>query len=451
MRPPLGFLFLLISLHLVAFPAWPQTNVMTPMDNTGIAAYGTYDGTKENINLSSGNLNIHIPLLKLPQRGGSFFEIGVNYDSSIHSLQAQAGAYHYSLSWIGQTTQPLLPGIWKLGVPVLYASSNTALIRDSSNQFVSDYNGHRPLLGVRWANGWTLVLSDGSQHSFANQRDCQAGSGARVTNVSDANDGSFIRLDTTNTADITAYLKDGTELHFYGYTSGGLWRIVDKIIDPNGNVITTTQSSHSLTSITDTVGRVLNFTNNSVSYRDANGALQQITFSQTTTTTPSSVNWSASSCSAPGGSTGPSTANFSSNGYNSQGTITIPTGPNSSLQYQWLEDAGGELIQLSYPTGGYTRYDYSAYSNNYYSSGVGCGGVTMRVVNAKHECTNSLGCTSGLELNTLYSYMPTYGSSTLTTVTEPDGTSVAHQFSSLNPGNSPFVYAPSELMATYKA
>src|SRR5579872_4319916 len=57
-------------------------NPVTPSNNTGVQPYSTYDGVRENIALSNGNLSLSIPLLTLPQRTGPF-ELGIEYDSKI--------------------------------------------------------------------------------------------------------------------------------------------------------------------------------------------------------------------------------------------------------------------------------------------------------------------------------------------------------------------------------
>lgn len=61
---------------MFTFRAQPSVpNPLTHLNATGVQAYGVYDGTKECIDLSNGNVNLQIPLLSLPQRGGRTFEL----------------------------------------------------------------------------------------------------------------------------------------------------------------------------------------------------------------------------------------------------------------------------------------------------------------------------------------------------------------------------------------
>src|SRR5713101_4346133 len=51
----------------------------------GTVPYQTFLSEKENINLGTGNLNVHIPLLNLPGRGGHDFGISLSYNSQLWS------------------------------------------------------------------------------------------------------------------------------------------------------------------------------------------------------------------------------------------------------------------------------------------------------------------------------------------------------------------------------
>lgn len=56
----------LLALSTVSFSQNVTTSAPHQENDTGLKAYATYDGNRENINLSNGNLNINIPLLNLP-------------------------------------------------------------------------------------------------------------------------------------------------------------------------------------------------------------------------------------------------------------------------------------------------------------------------------------------------------------------------------------------------
>jgi len=58
-------------------------------NETGIDPYETYDGTRENINLATGGLNLSIPLLKLPGRNGFDYSVSYAYNSQFWVPQVQ--------------------------------------------------------------------------------------------------------------------------------------------------------------------------------------------------------------------------------------------------------------------------------------------------------------------------------------------------------------------------
>src|SRR5208282_4706800 len=129
--------------------------------------------------------------------------------------------------------------------------------------YIPTFNGSIRMHGNR--TGCTHYLKPG-------QLDAQPYSQDNL-NVTDAMDASFTRLDTTNTADIVAYTKDGLRLHF---SSNAVGSLLDKIEDVNGNIITINNSDSVPTSITDTLGRVITINDSNgalsgVSYKDCNG------------------------------------------------------------------------------------------------------------------------------------------------------------------------------------
>jgi hypothetical protein len=63
-----------------------QTSQSPPNDQTGVAAYQSFGGQRENISLATGNLNLQIPLLTIPGRNGHDMTIALEYDSTIWQL-----------------------------------------------------------------------------------------------------------------------------------------------------------------------------------------------------------------------------------------------------------------------------------------------------------------------------------------------------------------------------
>jgi RHS repeat-associated protein len=363
----------------------PQdSTIITPNTVTGVQPYGTYDGVNENINLSNGNVNFHLPLLSLPQRAGRKFEIGIEIDSKTWALNiAYLGPQSYDAVWQQDQRVPLVAPNIRLSVPTLQTTGGL------STTF--------PYCRLNWI----FTSGDGSKHTFnslcVNPKDT----------TRDATDASFIRLDLRNPNDVVVRLKDGTAIHFLGFvntTVGGIpvqyyeLQPFDSIVDTNGNMITATKSNGVLTAITDTVGRVFNFnlTNSSISYHDANGAARQIAFTSVTPLTQGGpitfVHPVPNECTLPN----QTTSNSQSEGTgNSAWTVAIPNGA-SGLTYRFDFDALGELLRVGYPSGGYTRYEYQAYESAWNpSQHTNCSAVDTRQIVAKHECRRPDGnCTA---------------------------------------------------------
>jgi hypothetical protein len=87
MRPlplPLSSLVLLALLILSNAPyslAQSDPSHLSTANDTGVKPDQTYAGARENVNLSNGNLNIIIPLVTLPGRGGHDLVLSTSYDT----------------------------------------------------------------------------------------------------------------------------------------------------------------------------------------------------------------------------------------------------------------------------------------------------------------------------------------------------------------------------------
>jgi hypothetical protein len=66
-----------VAIVTIAFGQTTVPNAMTPATTTGIPPYSTQDGTKENVALATGDLDLYIPLLSLTQKSGWKFQLGV--------------------------------------------------------------------------------------------------------------------------------------------------------------------------------------------------------------------------------------------------------------------------------------------------------------------------------------------------------------------------------------
>ncbi|MGO9209802.1 MAG: RHS repeat-associated core domain-containing protein, partial [Terriglobales bacterium] len=415
---------------------------VTTSNTVGVQPYVTYGGAHENVNLSTGDLNLRIPLVHLAGRDGHDVDLGMIYDSRIYALTGYwnpnfGGQFVYQ--WMGPAGGA--PG-WRLDLPTL---SNTW----------SEYSG-APLYGVWCYMDYVLGLG-ASGHSFyiptfngsirmhgnrtgctrylkPGQLDAQPYSQDNL-NVTDAIDASFTRLDTTNTADIVAYTKDGLRLHF---SSNAVGSLLDKIEDVNGNIITINNSDSVPTSITDTLGRVItiNYSNSflsGVSYKDSNGNTQTV-----------SINYS----SAPVTSSLTNPVSSGTQSMNSDiSSIVLPNNRSFTFQY----NSFGELSEVTYPTGGYTRYDYATFQNYWYvipDTYLQDIAEDFREVTARHECRDPGGaCTPSTEDTTTYS--PTINGSVTnnesTAVVDALGNLTTYTFTYAQPPISQYISAPREL------
>jgi len=251
-----------------------------------------------------------------------------------------------------------------------------------------------------------------------------------------------MHLDISNPSDNVVYLKDGKRLHFVmnAGVSAGLSSYVDRIEDTDGNLVTFSQNSTrtSVLAVHDTVNRSVTVDSSVpptfISYTDSNGTIQTIAFGY------SSVHI-APTFTLPSGASAPPNLNQTL-----MTSITLPNQRSYTFQYNNF----GELTEVTYPTGGYTRYDYAAFTA-WYPKPVLLGG-DFREVTAKHVCYDPAGgCTQGTEVTTTYT--PTIDqnktSNQYMNVQEPNGRLTDYQFSfgtRTTPGDP--LFSPRELSRT---
>ncbi len=385
-----------------------------PANLTGIMPYNTYGGTRENINLSTGDLNLRIPLVSLPGRNGFSFPLELVYDSKIWT-------YHYEFDPQGSTAwwdiEPFSSG-WRFNIPVLSSSP---------------VSGGPPLHPISCNGDFIVTLPDGSKHQFANTNLPYTGArtgcvqNAQQTPQYDINqygttDSSYLTIDISNLSDIIVYEKDGTRLHF-SYPGVGAPIQAFRIDDANGNQIALPGL---LKSMTDTLGRQITWTTTTganpvttIAYKDSSGTAQNIVLNYNTVTlNPTFVN--------------PAGSNPGATSYSELASIVLPTGRTYAFQYDAGAYTYGELTKVTYPTGGYTRYDYSRFTAlqlfppYYYPA------IDFREITAKHVCRDFGGsCTTSTEDTTTYS--PTVDGTKTNNqyedVTDPLGNLTHYQFS----------------------
>jgi YD repeat-containing protein len=438
---------LLVSfLALLFLPALPlpaqispptiPDNDLTPVSPLGIPPAASTEGTNESVTPLNGAVNLYIPLLSLPQRGGYPLYLGYVHHSNLNaflqtiSVQAAIGqqntdvdTIHYT-DYVTATDTPL-----EINLPRLQAS----------NEYVGDHQVITSGVLTRVSpiacqTNFTFTDWSGNKHPFENITNCTSQYQRFVLqNVTESSDGSFYELNTTNLADMQVLAKDGTVYHFSGNydVCPGRSQTTDcganfgenfydsrasSVVDPNGNKISITTSgpnADSLTyAVTDTVGRIVTITPTSVMYLDSNGNNQTITSTSSTATAPAAISKSMN-CqyigppqSAP--YVNPTVTGVPINGANVETTTEIVF-PESSgggqKTYSVVFDPLNRLSKIVYPVGGYTRYDYDDADNNALTqqTNTQCT-YSLGEVAHKYECSSSSGSCSSEQTTT---YTPT--------------------------------------------
>jgi RHS repeat-associated protein len=477
--PPLAVF--LISLFAVV-PAHPQSNtyvptspdnLLTPADPIGVPPHASSTGTNETINLSSGGLSIFLPALTLPQRGGWNLTLGYVHNSatwmSQQNVTVQADSYNEGQLLWGDYyiyTENMVPsgsGGLGLNIPSLKATieyeGDLKAYQSNGTQFAQ--------VPIFCVTNWVFTDWSGNKHSFGGgpgvRTECSATSaypGAYsvhmptygfASQIGDSTDGSWYHLDTSNFSDIHVIGKGGTLYHFYGYTqkwpnppyqvtqnqeSGVYQAPFSSLVDPNGNTITYSNTGV----LTDTIGRQITITSSGgISYTDSNGTARAINLTAPTYSTPqtysfpylsNSCHFNGSGYQYPfGGSASTGTNSFTLTPYSQN--LIFPNVTGTSRTYQMQFDQLSRLIQIIYPSGGYTKYVYSDNEAYQEMGQVNCD-IDLQEVQQKRECTVSAGnCSSSQELVTNYSPSVMSASSPfnyIIDVTDPTGARVHHVF-----------------------
>src|SRR4029077_16444052 len=221
---------------------------VNPGNTTGVLPYTPFGGVRENISYSNGNLNLQVPLLSIPGRKGLNVSLAIEYDSKAYALSHFSPTAPYNYYWTYDARVPYLTknsnsgaggGFgWRIGLPVIQAT-----IALSGFAYEPQLYCYRDFV---------VTLADGSKHYFGNRMNCfqydnspganppYGPAPAYNINIVDADDASFLRLDTTNPLDVRLLMKDGTVVHFVCWSNlngSTLTKIADKIEDTNGNII----------------------------------------------------------------------------------------------------------------------------------------------------------------------------------------------------------------------
>ncbi|PYU20278.1 MAG: hypothetical protein DMG32_22715, partial [Acidobacteria bacterium] len=408
-----------------ASPALPQIqNHIETGGATGVMPYNTYGGVRENISLTNGNVNLQVPLVTLPGRNGHNFTLGLVYDSAIWPLTHWVDPFVGDIWQFGQDYQaPVLDGVWRLNVPTLQATQ----------QQVSSQLG-----GIWCYTNFILTLGDGSKHWFKNKAYCfhlnaqsqPVFDPQYQVNTNSSGDGGYILLDTTNSADAIVRPKGGGVIHlvpqYVTDTGMAFVTLASSLVDTDGNKISIQGTSSpfnpypQVTSVTDTVGRVITITYPtnaaSISYKDSSGTTRTISLAYTSVALHPTFTQPA----------------YDGGSYN-QNLLTTLTLPNN-LTYSFQYNQYGELTKITYPTGGYTRYDYVAFvhwrEGRQTDDPYGGTAANIRQITARKVCRLATG-TCGTEDVTTYT--PTIdGTKTnnqFVDAIDPDGNKTRYEFS----------------------
>ena len=276
-----------------------------------------------------------------------------------------------------------------------------------------------------------ITMPDGRKAQFENRTACSHTSAsthqttadpASNLPVTESQDASFLRLDTTNPGDVVLYEKNGTRYHFLtGWTLAQgahaipVYLIPNSIIDANGNTIsinsTVEEFVTQVNSITDSLGRVVTFTYTAldgslttISYKDSNGTPRNITFGFSIC--PINYTFTNPPNSGIAGNT-PGSCTSNSNHIGNLSSIVLPSGLSYSFNYN---NSLGELSKITYPTGGYTRYDFATYTYLWrtgrpptFAKVPNPQAADYREVTARHVCRDAAGnCTPSTEDTTTY-------------------------------------------------
>ncbi len=174
------------------------------------------------VDLGSRNFNWATPLLGLPGRAGLDLNLALYYNSLVWTKDGSFMKFNADLG------SPA-PG-FRLGLPTL------------QQQFVNSLTGLTSYLMVTPSGGRVELRRVGS------------------TNTYEAQDGSYVQLDMTTSSAPVIRTPDGTKLIFTSAGVNNEYRCT-RIQDRNDNYISATYDSSNghLLTITDTLGRVVNF------------------------------------------------------------------------------------------------------------------------------------------------------------------------------------------------
>jgi YD repeat-containing protein len=453
-------------------------NILTPASPIGTPPGASTDGDNESINLSSGALTIYVPLLSVPQRGGWNLPFALINSSNGYYLRQNVTAAPLYQNQDGQVNSWTTSFAYTVAMFHPDAAFEINLPRlQASEEYAGSWN---VIMGMNVVNlverqcltNFAFTDWAGNKHPLALTLSCNQPNLATPPfvpgNIADATDGSSYRLDLSNIADVKVISKSGTVYHFYGMSnpyptvdntsSGALsnyenWydQRLGLMTDTNGNSISVALSGSSYV-VTDTIGRQYSISasgsNYTLSYKGGDGGTKSISENLAITGSAVADVFPSLSCTyspRPNGS-GPNPPGTCSPGpapgYSSyQATITYPAADSNGISRKLSValDSRERVIAIDYPSGGYTKYDYTDASVEAWSPTT-ITHYTFQSVLRKRECPSSSGSCSAENLTTYSGTIAVsdggagqpYFSSIK--VTDPVGNTSVHSFAPTLPG-----------------
>lgn len=423
----------------------------------GLPPGAAANGTAEKIDLATGKLYMYIPVTSLPQPSGWSLPLGFTYSSNtwkpVTNLTAVSNLYtenpnywtsyfsydyNFDIRPIDESATPILGP----NIPKLQASSEYMGSWPDPGDPNNMYQTQSPIYCM---THWFFTDLAGNSHAFDRPdnpicTDTMSNTWNQVYHHLPAVDNSGFSLEIPNlVADGTgwqhyvdgAYVvgPDGTVYTFappnrnIGGTSqqGSYVSLVSRITSRRGEQINFVQTTPDIMEITDSVGRKVTFgqqPNNAgygYSYRDSSGATRMAVFTQSGSIP--TINGSTLPNNSPRAlpefacSVNPSTepppqtqVTMSQNypWWNQAALSLTPltlTFDATGRSYLFILDQEERLVYVRYPTGGYSRYEYSLNE-----AGDGTCMWAESEVSKKYECSDSSGACSH-EDTTTYDYV----------------------------------------------
>lgn len=442
--PLVQCLLLLLAFSLTSCDLASQSvpdNQLTTLSPIGVPPNASTTGTSEQIVLANGSLHVNFPMLSVPQRGGWTLPLMYSYDSNIlHPIQnvQPTSTYNNSDGCTNACGVENQREFYESYVKYRQVLEPNVPRLQAANEFIGFVAGQGGSANyvAHCITNWVFTDWSGASHSFGALLSCDLGNGSPpVVLTSDAADGSFYRLDLHNVSDIVVYGKDGTQFHFTGLKdpnaagpSGGAngqgnqENFFDTrtmhMTDVNGNTVSVTSSSpqdgsEPVYTLVDTIGRSFTMGPTGLTYYDSNGNQQSFTISAPVNgpTLSTAVSYNNMNCVFRGTTypyeKTPQVFNPPAMSSTATSLITI-TEPISDQNgharaYTLQLDAPQHLLKVTYPSGGYTRYDFRDYQSDTWNGGVECPYTDWFQVVAKHVCRDSAGgCSPSTEDTTTY-------------------------------------------------